>query len=203
MRPYRDYLLPWMTDRLMRTRTFRVLRERLVSRAYGRVLEIGFGSGLNLPHYGPRLRELLAVDPATYARRLARERIARFGRPIHFPSLRAEALDVETRSIDCVVTTWTLCSIPDLPRALSELRRVLRPGGEIFFLEHGLAESPRTQRWQRRLDPVQRCIAGGCHLSRPIDVELQRAGCEILELERYALPGPKLLTSMYEGVARP
>ena len=201
---WRDHVLPRCVARAMAGEDVAAERRKCVPRAHGRVVEVGFGAGLNLPHYdAARVEELLAVEPALVNRKLAAERIAAAGFPVRYTGLVGEELPLEDASVDCVVSTWTLCTIADPARALGEMRRVLRPDGELLFLEHGLAEDDRTARWQRRLDPLQRIWAGGCHLSRPIDELVRAAGFEIDGLERYAMKGPRIFTSMYLGRGRP
>jgi SAM-dependent methyltransferase len=181
------------------------LRAPTVARAEGHVLEIGFGTGLNLPHYGPGVESLVALEPklaAGYAPTEARIAAAPF--PVERARLRADAgLPFDAGRFDCVVSTWTLCSIPDLERALAELRRVLRPGGSFVFVEHGRAESERTARWQDRLNPLWVRIADGCHMNRPIDRLVEAGGFRLVALERFRDEGPGLLGQMYRGVAEP
>jgi ubiquinone/menaquinone biosynthesis C-methylase UbiE len=167
----------------------------------GDVLEVGFGSGRNVRHDPTTVRRVLAVDPSLEGRKLAADRVARSPVPVEYVGLDGERLPLDDASVDHVLTTWTLCTIPDVVGALSEMRRVLRPGGELHFVEHGRAERPRTARWQDRLTPFQRRIAGGCHLNRPIDRLVTGSGLTITALDRFTV-GPAVFGSMYEGVAR-
>jgi SAM-dependent methyltransferase len=198
---YVRHVLPRMLDFTMRQKVLRPFRERLVGAAEGRVLEIGLGSGLNLPLYGGNVRYLIGLEPSPELLRLAR-RIAP-AVPIELVESSAEALPLENRSLDTVVTTWTLCTIPDAGRALREARRVLRPGGSLLFVEHGRAPEPGVARWQDRLDPIWCRIAGGCHLNRQIDALVREAGFRIDRLQTSRLPGPRTHTFLYEGRAAP
>jgi len=181
------------------------LRRRLVGPVGGDVLEIGIGGGANLPFYGRSVRRLVGVDPEPKLLARARERAAWMPFPVLLHEGSAEDLPFADASFDVVVSSWTLCSIPDPLRALREVRRVLRPGGCLRFVEHGLcAASPHTASWQRRLTPVWRRLAGGCHLDRPVARLLEEAGFAPEELEvGKMLPGPRILTWHYVGVARP
>jgi ubiquinone/menaquinone biosynthesis C-methylase UbiE len=167
------------------------------------VLEVGIGSGLNLPLYGPSVRSVIGLDPSPELLRMARDRAAAAPVPVELLEGSAETVPLDDASIDTVVTTWTLCTIPDAPRALSELRRVLRPGGALLFVEHGRAPEPGVARWQDRLDPMWRRLAGGCHLNRKIDDLISGAGFQIDALTNARLPGPRTHTFLYEGRARP
>jgi ubiquinone/menaquinone biosynthesis C-methylase UbiE len=142
------------------------------------------------------------VDPAVTGRKLAAARIAASRVPVDYVGLDGEHLPMEDASVDSVLTTWTLCTIPTVERALSEIHRVLRPGGTLHFVEHGRAPDPRVARWQDRLTPVQRLIAGGCHLNRQIDELVAAAGLEVDRLETFFVKGPKALGYMFEGQAR-
>ena len=186
----------------MRSGRLRPFRERVVGAAEGRVLELGAGSGLNLPLYGAGVREVLALEPSAQLRRIAARRPAAV--PTHWLDASAEALPLEDASVDTVVTTWTLCTIPDAERALAEAQRVLRPGGRLLFVEHGRAPEPSVARWQDRLDPYWGRIAGGCHLNRPIDRLIADAGFRLTALSsERSLPGPATHTFFYEGAATP
>lgn len=198
---YRDQVLPRATDVLLGGREFARLRARATAELEGEVLEVGFGSGRNVPHYPPTIERVRAVDPATVGRKLAAKRIAASPVPLEYVGLDGEELPLEDASVDHVLTTWTLCTIPDVPRALGEIRRVLRPGGSLHFVEHGRSPDPKVLRWQDRLTPIQRRIAGGCHLNRPIDGLVRDAGLEVTRLDTYYIRGPKPLGYMFEGVA--
>ncbi len=172
-------------------------RQRVLSGATGRVLEIGVGSGPNLPFYPKQAMEIIGLEPHSKLRAMASKTGFRV-----VPG-SAEAIPLDRASVDTVVTTWTLCSIPEIETALAEMRRVLRPGGKLLFVEHGLAPDARVQSWQHRLTPVWKRIAGGCHLDRDIPALIRNAGFEIGKLDAAHMPGPKPMTFMYEGWARP
>ncbi len=181
------------------------LREPTVLEAAGDVLEIGFGTGRNLPLYGPGVTSLVAVDPHAHeGHGPTAERVARAPFPVERIGLGADgALPLDAARFDCAVSTWTLCSIPDLPAALAEVRRLLRPGGRFLFVEHGRApeSDARTARWQDRLNPVWRRIADGCNMNRPIDRMVEGAGFRLASLERFRHDGPAVLAQMFRGVA--
>ena len=198
---YQDRVLPRITNRVMNRRDLLPIRDRVCAGLDGEVLEIGFGSGLNAPHYPPAVTRVRAVDPATLGRRLAADRVAASAVPVEYIGLDGQALPLEPASVDHVVSTWTLCTIPDVERALGEVRRVLRPGGSLHFVEHGLSPDARVARWQDRLTPLQRRLAGGCHLNRPIDRLLDGSGLELAGLTTYYLEGPKPLGYTFEGRA--
>ncbi|TDJ67832.1 MAG: class I SAM-dependent methyltransferase [Planctomycetota bacterium] len=198
---YRDHVLPRGVDWMMRGEVFSAERRKWAEGLHGRVLEVGFGSGLNVPFYPPEVTEILALEPAALAWKLARERVAAAPMPVTFVGLRGEEIPLDAASVDCVGCTWTLCTIPDVAQALLEIRRVLAPGGRFHFLEHGRSEEPRVARWQDRLNPVQKLIGGGCHLNRRIDELVLEAGFRLDSLERYSIKGPKIATALYRGVA--
>ncbi len=202
---YRDHLLPRLVHGVMRDPRFLPLRRALVAEARGRVLEIGIGSGPNLPLYDPgRVETVVGIDPSAVLLRLARRRGAKRPFPVWLLRATAERLPFADASMDSVVSSWTLCSIPDLDAALAEIRRVLRPGGRFLFVEHGLAREPVVARWQRRLTPLWRRLAGGCHLDRSVAERLAAAGFRTAELETgYLLAGPRLFTYQYRGAAEP
>jgi SAM-dependent methyltransferase len=198
---YEEQVLPRVIDVMLGSKEMVPLRERVTAGVDGEVLEVGFGSGRNVPFYPATTTRVRAVDPATVGRKLAAERVAASPVPVEYVGLDGEALPLPDESVDHVLTTWTLCTIPDVDRALDEIRRVLRPGGALHFLEHGRSPDAKVAVWQDRLTPLQRRIAGGCHLNRPIDDLVRGAGLEIRTLDRYYLRGPKTLGFMYEGVA--
>lgn len=183
------------------------LRAEVVPLAEGTVLELGLGSGLNLAFYEPqRVRKVLGVDPGVALTDRAQARIAEAPVPVELLSISGEALPQANQSVDTVVTTFTLCTIPNVYAALREARRVLKPGGKWVFLEHGLAPEPAIARWQRRLNPLWSALAGGCQLSRDPKALLHDAGWRIEEADHtvgYGMPGPRVLTYLYRGTARP
>ncbi len=198
---YEERVLPRVVDVALRGKQFDRVRARVAGALDGEVLEIGFGSGRNVPHYPASVRRVRAVDPATLGRDLAAERVAASAVPVEYVGLDGEVLPLDDSSVDHVLTTWTLCTIPAVDRALEEVRRVLRPGGTLRFVEHGRSPDTGIARWQDRLTPIQRRVFGGCHLNRPIDRMLTDAGLTITQLDTYYLPGPKPFGYLYEGAA--
>jgi len=198
---YNDHILPRAVDVICGLPSFESGRAELVPQASGRVLEIGMGTGRNLPYYrAAGLQCLCGVDPGLHA--LARRRAEAAGLEIQALPLSAERIPVDDRSFDCVVSTFTLCTIPDAAQALKEVYRVLVPGGRLLFLEHGAAPDASVRRWQDRLTPYWRPLAGGCHLNREMPGLIESAGLRIESLQRRYRPGPRWLTSLYSGVAR-
>lgn len=192
------YLIDWGCGLPLATRQ----RQTLVPRAYGRVLEVGVGTGLNLRHYDrQRVRSLTVLDPAESLHRLARQRAERAGLPVELLGLSAERIPLPDHSFDTVVMTWTLCSIPEPQAALREMRRVLAPQGQLLFCEHGLSPEPTVQRWQRRLEPWWSPCTGGCHLTRDVPQLLREAGFALPELEQRYLMRPHTLGYHYWGRA--
>lgn len=178
------------------------LRERVCAGLHGEVVEIGFGSGLNVPHYPAAVSRVAAVEPSDVAWKLAGDRVAASPVPVERAGLDGQALPFDDGTFDCVVSTWTMCTIPDLDAALAELRRVLRPAGTLHFLEHGLAPDESVARWQRRLEPTQKRLFGGCHLTRPIVHAIEHAGFTIRELDVFYEKGaPKVLGADTLGIA--
>lgn len=184
---WNERVLPAAIDLVLGERTTSGWRDKVADGAAGTVLEIGFGSGLNLRHYGPGVERVLAVEPSDAAWSRAAVRLERFDRPVERIGLDGARLDLRDASVDTVVSSWTMCTIPDLAGALGEVRRVLRPGGRLHFVEHSLAPTARVANVQRRLQPVWGRVAGGCHLDRDIALELERAGLHAPDLrQRYA-----------------
>jgi ubiquinone/menaquinone biosynthesis C-methylase UbiE len=198
---YEDRILPRVIDVALGGRELGELRRRVASGLSGDVLEVGFGSGRNVPFYPPEVRQVQAVEPASQGRVLAQSRLAASPVPVDFVGLDGQDLPLKSSSVDHVLVTWTLCTIPDVERALGEMRRVLRPGGSLHFLEHGRSPDPSVARWQDRLTPVQRRVFGGCHLNRPIRDLIAAVGFDVRRLDHYYLKGPKCFGYMYEGVA--
>jgi len=200
---YQRHVLPCLLHLAMRQKQLVPFRQRAIGAAEGRVLEIGIGSGLNLPFYGPPVRSVIGLEPAPELLRMARGRAAAAPVPVELLEASAEAIPLDDDSVDTVVTTWTLCTIPDAGRALAEMRRVLKPGGALLFVEHGRAPERGVARWQDRLDPLWRRLAGGCHLNRKIDDLISGGGFRIDSLMNTRLPGPRTHTFLYEGRALP
>ncbi len=200
---YAKYVLPRVLDLAMRNQDLTPLRAAWVSRARGDVLELGMGSGLNLPFYTADVHRVRGVEPSLEMQRLARQRLTA-NRPVDFLSQSAEdTLPLSEASIDTVVSTWTLCTIPDASRALREVRRVLKPGGRFIFVEHGQSPDAAVVVWQNRLNPIWKPIGGGCNLNRKIVELIRGAGFRITELKTGYLPGPKPMTYTYQGLAEP
>jgi ubiquinone/menaquinone biosynthesis C-methylase UbiE len=200
---YREHVLPWLIDQSMRQSRLAPYRSRVVSAASGRVLEIGIGSGLNLPLYGNTVSQIIGIEPSAKLLHMTRAASLRTSVPLDLIEGTAEALPIDDRGIDTVVTTWTMCSIPILERALQEIRRVLRPAGRLLFVEHGRAPEPRVRWWQDHLTPVWKRFSGGCHLNRAIEEIVGHAGFRFEHLDKGYMRGPKAMTFMYEGSARP
>ena len=202
---YARYVLPRLTDLTMSRKLLLPYRQRVIGGAVGRVLEIGIGSGLNLSLYGDAVEEVIGVDVSpellTMAERVAQRRGLRVrlleGSAEHLPSNIADG------SIDTVVITWALCSIPDVAAALVEAHRVLRPNGSLRFVEHGRSPDTKGAWWQDRLTPLWRRCSGGCHLNRKTDDLLQSAGFRLTHLATGYAPGPRPMAFMYEGQAEP
>jgi SAM-dependent methyltransferase len=199
---YGRYVLPILTDLVMRNRVAHAERVRFIPLASGDVLEVGVGSGLNIPIYGPAVRTLCALDPSPRLLRMAHRQATGARFPVTFMQQSAEAIPLADGAVDTVVTTWTLCTVADPRRALAEMRRVLREDGRLIFVEHGRAPDPRVVTWQDRLTPLWRRVAGGCHLNRPIADLLAGAGFVTEELETRYARGPRVGSYLYRGIAR-
>jgi ubiquinone/menaquinone biosynthesis C-methylase UbiE len=200
---YGDRVLPRIVNVACGIKANEPLRQRVCTGLHGTVVEIGFGSGLNVPFYPAAVVEVAAVEPSDVAWQLAAERVAASTVSVRRSGLDGQRLPLDDHSLDAAVSTWTMCTIPDVAAALSELRRVLKPGGTLHFVEHGLAPDAKVQRWQHRLEPLQKRLFGGCHLTRPISDLLTDAGFEIEERDEFYESGaPKFLAAETLGVAR-
>ena len=179
------------------------LRVDTIEEAQGDVLEIGFGTALNLRYYGPEVSTLVGLDPMDVANvEKVQRRIRSAAFPIERKALRADGgLPFDRARFDTVVTTWTLCSIPEVGDALREMRRVLKPGGQYLFIEHGRAESDKTARWQDRINPIWNRVCDGCNINRKIDRLVEDGGFEMKRLDRFRAKGPGIVAQMYRGVA--
>jgi ubiquinone/menaquinone biosynthesis C-methylase UbiE len=200
---YTHCVLPRIIDLAMRNKDTARLRAAWVAHASGDVLEVGFGSGLNLPFYSSSVRRVYGVDPSIELQRMARKRAA--SAPIHiefFLQSAEQPVPLPDASIDTVLVTWTLCSIPHPDAALQQAKRVLKPSGRLIFLEHGRSPDPRVFAWQDRLTPLWKRIGGGCHLNRKVDDLITAAGFRISELKTCYLPGPRPMTYTYQGFAQ-
>ena len=201
---YSAYVFPRLMDWVMSGTGFQRLRNEVLQSARGEVLEIGLGTGLNLPHYPAGVSRLRAVDPAPLLQDRVATRSAASPFPVEVAHLSAERLPYEAGVFDCVVSTWTLCTIPDPLEALREVRRVLKPAGRFLFLEHGRSDDARTVAWQDRLNPIQNVIGCGCNLNRRIDQLISKAGLHIVQLDRFVMEGvPRIGGELYRGVATP
>jgi ubiquinone/menaquinone biosynthesis C-methylase UbiE len=198
---YQTRILPRIIDLSMRNRDLASYRERVLSVAEGRVLEVGIGSGLNLPFYGSRVTHVVGLEPAPRLLAMTREAVYRQEIPVELISASGESIPLPHDQFDTVVTTWTLCSIPAVSVALNEMRRVLKPTGRLLFVEYGRAPEESVRKWQDRLTPVWKRIGGGCHLNRPIRELIEGAGFTIEHLQTGYMRGPKPMTYMYEGRA--
>ena len=198
---YARYVLPRVTHLSMRQAQLRSYRERVVGGATGRVIEIGFGSGLNLPYYPETVDEIIGVEPAPGMLALAKQAIATCRHKVTLLARSADDLPLDDRSVDTIVVTWSLCSILDVGWTLIEARRVLRPGGQMRFVEHGLSPDAKVAIWQNCLTPLWRRCAGGCHLNRKMDDLIRNAGFELAELSTGYARGPRATVYMYEGQA--
>ncbi len=199
---YAHQIFPRLMDWMLSGERFQQERQRTLSQAYGEVLEIGFGTGLNIAHYPSKLSWLCAVDPINMLPQRVEERASRASFPIQIHFVSAEALPFEDARFDCAVSTFTLCSVRAPKTVLSEVRRVLKPGGLFLFLEHGRSDNATIAKWQDLLTPVQRLIACGCHLNRRIDTLIVQAGLSLNQLDRFRIPElPRIVAEMYRGVA--
>lgn len=200
---YEKKILPRIMDRATRSRAFDQMRAVATAGLHGEVLEIGFGSGLNLAHLPAEVTCVHAVDPSLTGRQIARSRIKERGLPVRWVGLDGAHIALEDESVDCVLSTLTLCTIGDVEAALGEVRRVLRPGGVFSFFEHGASPHPRVRRWQRRLTPVQRTLFGGCRLDRPILDLVRSAGLTVGEHSDFRQRPMTAIFHMYVGRATP
>jgi ubiquinone/menaquinone biosynthesis C-methylase UbiE len=200
---YQNQIVPFLIDLAMRQRDLAVYRNRVVSAAEGHVLEIGIGSGRNLPFYSRKVARVIGLDPSAKLLSMARANLSADSGRCDFIEGSAEAIPLQNESVDTVVTTWTLCSLPDAHQALRETRRILRPGGRLLFVEHGRAPDPGVRWWQDHLTPVWKRLGGGCHLNRPIEKLIEGAGFQFDRFESGYMHGPNPMTFMYEGSARP
>ena len=199
---YGDQVLPRIMNVVMNSQEDRKIRARVCAGLTGEVVEIGFGTGHNLPYLPSGVKRLRAVEPSQLAVRLAGPRIAASPVAVEVAGLDGQRLPLADDSADSLLCTWSLCTIPDPVAAVAEMRRVLRPGGILHFAEHGLAPDESVRKWQQRLNGVQQRVAGGCHLSRDIPAIIESAGMTITRLDTYYGKGqPKPYAAMYEGVA--
>lgn len=200
---YKTHIFPFLMDVGMRGKPFSRYREQVLKDVHGDVLEIGAGTGLNFAHYPSEVEEVHTVEPNTGMGSWAGKRASKAGIHLHQHTLSAERLPFEEERFDVVVSTWTLCSIPDVEQALGEVYRVLRSGGQFAYVEHGLAPDPNVQRWQHRLNPVQNIIADGCNLNRNMHALIEQAGLVHRQYDAHYVPKtPKTVGYFYVGVAQ-
>ena len=199
---YERWIVPLLLDLAMRNRLLDHYRHQTIASARGLVLEVGVGSGVNLPLYGPAVTRVVGLDPSPELLRLASKRAADVVIPVSLLRASAEHLPLADAVFDTIIMTWTLCSIPNPMAALTEMRRVLGPGGRLIFVEHGLSPEIRVARWQHRLTPYWKRISGGCHLDRKTDDLIRAAGFQIDAIEMAYMQGPKPWTFMYKGSAK-
>jgi ubiquinone/menaquinone biosynthesis C-methylase UbiE len=199
---YRDNVLPRILNKAMDTKVERAARERVCAGLHGQVVEIGFGSGLNASYYPPDVTKVLAVEPSKVSMQLAEPRIAASSAEVELAGLDGQHLDLPSEQFDAVLSTWTLCTIPDLATALAEIRRVLKRGGAFHFVEHGHAPDANIARWQERLEPLNKRLFGGCHLTRTITDDIEHADFRIDHVDNYYAEGvPKPWGYTFEGRA--
>ncbi|HWD26777.1 MAG TPA: methyltransferase domain-containing protein [Rhizomicrobium sp.] len=200
---YDRHILPWLLDAAMSTKPITYQRRKVVPRAEGRVLEIGFGAGHNLPFYdASKVSHLWALEPSAEMRARAAERVAASPIKLDYLGLSGESIPLGDAEADTVLITYTMCSIPDVAKALGEMRRVLKPAGRMIFCEHGSAPDAKVDRFQRRINPVWKSLCGGCHVDRPIPKLIQDAGFKVEDMQTMYLPGtPRFAGFNYWGSA--
>lgn len=202
MNLYQKWMVPRLVDVVMRNRAATRYRSLIVPKARGVVLEIGVGSGLNLPFYGAGVEHFYGLDPSEELLTMARKQARAIALPIDFIAHACEEIPLDDSSVDTVVMTWTLCSIADPAKALKEVRRVIKSGGTLLFVEHGLAPEIRVQAWQQRLNPLWSKLTGGCNLNRKMDQLIRTAGFDLAELNTEYADGPRPFSYTYSGQAR-
>ena len=199
---YDRYVLPRLLDLAMRDKCIMRQRAKVVPLAHGRVLEIGIGTGLNLAFYDKaRVETVIGLDPSPELNKVARKRAAEAGVDVDWLALSSEKIPLDDASVDNIVITYTMCTIPDVDSALLEMRRVLKSGGSMFFSEHGRAPDASVRKWQDRINPIWQRLAGGCQLNRDVPAMLERAGFQLRDLQTMYLPGPRPMTFNYWGTA--
>ncbi len=203
MGPYEQHILPRLIDLVMRNKEATRLRASWIPKAKGDVLEIGIGSGLNLPFYGSQVNRVFGVDPSHALRRMVPQPPGHTASVEFFTQPAEQELPLADASIDTAVITWTLCSIPQPAEALRQARRVLKQNGQLLFIEHGRSHDRSVEAWQDRLTPLWKRIAGGCHLNRKVDDLIATAGFRITELKTFYIVGPRFVTYTYQGIAQP
>ncbi|GAP99515.1 class I SAM-dependent methyltransferase [Leptolyngbya sp. NIES-2104] len=198
---YERKILPYLTDLSLSNSNIAKLRREILAGVTGEVLEIGFGTGLNLPYYPEQIHQIATVDPNPGSSAIAQKRIGASPITVNHCTLSGEKLPMSSCSFDSVVSTFTLCSIPDVEQALAEIHRVLKPDGRFFFIEHGLSPEPNVQVWQNRLTPIQKRVAGGCHFNRNIRQLIENQFEQVMIEESYLENSPKVPAYLYKGIA--
>jgi len=198
---YSNSVIPYCIDLAMSGSNLEQYRQKLLTDVTGEILEIGFGTGLNLPHYPQSVTKITTIDPNPGMQKLARSRIKKSQITVDYKVLNGESLPMPDESFDSVVCTWTLCSIPLVEQALLEVHRLLKPGGKFYFIEHGLSQDLSIQIWQNRLTPIQKVLADGCHLNRSINDLVQQQFPNVTIEQFYAPKLPKVIGYMYQGIA--
>lgn len=198
---YSNFIIPYGIDLVMSGSPLREYRQQLLEDVSGEILEIGFGTGLNLPYYPNSVTKITTIDPNPGMQKLARSRIAASKIIVDYQVLNGESLPMADASFDSVVCTWTLCSIPQVDQAIAEIYRLLKSGGKFFFIEHGLSQDTQIQTWQNRLTPIQKVIADGCHLNRNIQHLVERQFKNVTVEQFYAPKLPRVVGYMYQGTA--
>lgn len=198
---YSQRIFPYLLDWSMSDPTFAGYRQTVLAEVEGEVLEIGFGTGLNLSYYPKHIQQLVAIDANPGVHKLAKKRISHSSITVDHRVLNGESLPMTDNTFDSVVSTWTLCSIANIDQALQEIHRVLKPGGRFFFIEHGLSRDPQVQVWQNRLNPLQNIIADGCNLNRNIRQLVEKQFATVTLKEFYADKTPKFIGYLYQGIA--
>ena len=198
---YSNLVIPYCIDIAMSDETLQQYRQQLLEDVSGEILEIGFGTGLNLPHYPNSVKKITTIDPNPGMKKRARSRIAASNIDVDYRVLNGESLPMADASFDSVVCTWTLCSIPQADAAIAEVYRLLKPGGKFFFIEHGMSKDSTVQTWQNRLTPIQKIIADGCHLNRNIKNIVEQKFSNVTIEQFYAPQLPKIIGYMYRGIA--
>ena len=199
---YQEQVLPRFQDKVMGRKPNRPVRARVCEGLRGAVVEVGFGTGLNTYYYPSEVTKVVAIEPSRVCMRMAEPRIAKTSVPVEYGGLTGERLDLPSAEFDAALSTWTLCTIPDLEAALAEIRRVLKPGGSLHFVEHGHSPDEKVARWQARMEPLNKRLAGGCHLTRRITEDIAQAGFAIEQVNTYYFDGePKPMGYTYEGRA--
>lgn len=199
---YQNYILPKLIHWICSQQDTARQRKRLVPLATGKILEVGIGSGLNLPYYDPaKVDHVWGLDPSMALRKIAEKKAVEMPFPVHFIGLSGEEIPLEKNSVDSVLVTYTLCSIPDVGKALNEMNRVLKPGGKLIFCEHGKAPDEKVCEWQERINPFWIKISGGCNLNRPISTLIETCGFKIERLETAYSSSLKIFSFNYRGIA--